>query len=735
MKEHAAGIPLDFTQLHPTYGPGQNSPTDLANWRATHMLQGLGRTALFSNSPYVNNALETIVTHGGGSPDSPPKRRGKVRSLGSKQAAIRRAQMALSSTTPFLPQVPFADALRVACMYNDRSAVPPLIDAYILSRPRLPVDILDSYTQVLAVQLPATQLQAVQILVQNGYYFTAIKSIFEDKQALQATLEEIELIITQQLINPETGDAVWNWKEADKELLVHQFSNLRIIGYYCDLRQHLHMLHHGQVMAALAKVEQEMLIKVVRDFKAQVGHELALIVIEKERLSADASLAAQSSVISTRSNRSYRTGSIKSPKSPTAASPAKKQAVSNTSPTKASPGKPDSTQAPTIADVTIPTSNVNPNGNEAAVQLVTGALPHSTAAVQLEASTGQAVLPHLESIAEDAQKEQEETTAVTASKSAQTGATQEGDEKHTSDAADVAAVVDALINDTAQETQQPEQQHVADASSPSPEETQQQASIPAEESEAVHAEPSLSVPQQQQEGVTAPAGETAVVSQESSVPGQPAAEPTLSDLAVVTAAADAGAAADIAAPESTPPVEVVPETGDTSAPAETTAAGGESESESASASQPTPHDGATEPQPAEGSSTAIDQPTAAPSEAAANVSSVAAQADAPQPAETPAAVAQECATVHEPAAEKAPADSDMPAAPEASASTGPQVGDVQQAASSDTPEPAAAVQEAVAAAAGGAQPSEGVGDDEVASRPCRPMSRVSATSSTMSKVS
>lgn len=31
----------------------------------------------------------------------------------------------------------------------------------------------------------------------------------------------------------------WNWRHADKELFIHQFQELRIIGYYIEVRKQL----------------------------------------------------------------------------------------------------------------------------------------------------------------------------------------------------------------------------------------------------------------------------------------------------------------------------------------------------------------------------------------------------------------------------------------------------------------------------------------------------------------
>ncbi|GFH33583.1 WW domain-containing protein, partial [Haematococcus lacustris] len=43
-----------YEQLHPTYMPGQSSPSELTALRTTRILQSLGRTAIFSKSPYVD---------------------------------------------------------------------------------------------------------------------------------------------------------------------------------------------------------------------------------------------------------------------------------------------------------------------------------------------------------------------------------------------------------------------------------------------------------------------------------------------------------------------------------------------------------------------------------------------------------------------------------------------------------------------------------------------------------
>ncbi len=50
-------------------------------------------------------------------------------------------------------------------------------------------------------------------------------------------------------------------QEPDKELFMRQFSELRIIAYYSDVRKQLRSLPNGQGLAPLTRVEREMLMK------------------------------------------------------------------------------------------------------------------------------------------------------------------------------------------------------------------------------------------------------------------------------------------------------------------------------------------------------------------------------------------------------------------------------------------------------------------------------------------
>lgn len=95
-------------------------------------------------------------------------------------------------------------------------------------------------------------------------------------EALSALLDEMELMVAQHLESEDwaTAAATWNWKDPDREVFLNQFSDLRIINYYMDVRKQLRALKE-QGVVALARVEREMLLKVTKDFKVQLQEEYA----------------------------------------------------------------------------------------------------------------------------------------------------------------------------------------------------------------------------------------------------------------------------------------------------------------------------------------------------------------------------------------------------------------------------------------------------------------------------
>lgn len=157
----------DFVQLSPHYGPGQNTPKQLACLRTTKSLQHLGRTAIFSQNPYVDSALETLlhaqVSALGAMPcstsHSDRRLTGRLPRKGAKAAAMQRARMLVSVGASFRTEVPFADAVRVCNVAGDRTAMPGLLGAYIFSKPKLPLSKLEYYMDVLSMQPPLVQLQ------------------------------------------------------------------------------------------------------------------------------------------------------------------------------------------------------------------------------------------------------------------------------------------------------------------------------------------------------------------------------------------------------------------------------------------------------------------------------------------------------------------------------------------------------------------------------------------------
>ena len=143
---------------------GQNSPKELAALRTTRTLQNLGRAAIYSSSPYIDSAIETLIPPESLGPTSPAAAAamytmmapttsapngisssslagvimssiaegrplfGRLPKRGSKASAMQRARRAVSAGAPFRSEVPFADAVRidmaslgpVCYMYSDR---------------------------------------------------------------------------------------------------------------------------------------------------------------------------------------------------------------------------------------------------------------------------------------------------------------------------------------------------------------------------------------------------------------------------------------------------------------------------------------------------------------------------------------------------------------------------------------------------------------------------------------
>jgi hypothetical protein len=287
------------------------SPKAITALRTTRMLQSLGQKVIFSNDPYVNSAFESLITTRvqGVPPDLAPdlteliSRKppgGRLRPKGSKAAALQRAKRLVGAgAAPAASEVPVIDALRVCDLERDRGALPALLRAYVFNKPRVVVAKLEEYCDAMGRLRPAPMLQAAALLMQAGYYFAAIKVVYSNFEALQATLTELETLISQHMDSGdwETAAAMWNWKDPDRELFLKQFKDLKIIAYYLDVRKQLRALN-DQGVVALARVEREMLLKVVQDFRMQLAEDFAQYQAQlareaEERMRAKARLEAQ----------------------------------------------------------------------------------------------------------------------------------------------------------------------------------------------------------------------------------------------------------------------------------------------------------------------------------------------------------------------------------------------------------------------------------------------------------
>ncbi len=162
------------------------SPKALTAMRTTRALKSLGQKVIFSNDPYVNSAVESLLTTRvqGLPPDIAPELAelisrkppsGRLRPKGSKARALERAKRMIGASAAPNAEVPFYDSVRVCDLERDRQAMPALLKAYVFNKQRVPVTKLEEYCEVLAKLRPAPMLQAAALLMQAGYFFAAIK--------------------------------------------------------------------------------------------------------------------------------------------------------------------------------------------------------------------------------------------------------------------------------------------------------------------------------------------------------------------------------------------------------------------------------------------------------------------------------------------------------------------------------------------------------------------------------
>ena len=73
---------------------------------------------------------------------------------------------------------------------------------------------------------PRISFQAAAQLLQEGFFFAAVKVVYSDLELLKATLEEMQLLVDQgaaeEKTSPEVAARTWAWRELDKELFLTQ---------------------------------------------------------------------------------------------------------------------------------------------------------------------------------------------------------------------------------------------------------------------------------------------------------------------------------------------------------------------------------------------------------------------------------------------------------------------------------------------------------------------------------
>ena len=222
-------------------GGSQGTPKHLSAMRTTKALLDLGRAAIYSPSPYISSALLSLLNGSTALPPASPS--DPISSDHSKASSLRRARRLFSQGAKFRPEVPFEDALRVCEVVRaggeDRTAIPALLQTYLFDPPTLPIAKLEKYIELLSHQPPLLQLQAAALLLQRGFYLTAIKIVYLDFEMLHATLDEMKLAVEQgrHELDEDVFASMWLWRSADKDLFLHQFQKLKIVEDYVEFKR------------------------------------------------------------------------------------------------------------------------------------------------------------------------------------------------------------------------------------------------------------------------------------------------------------------------------------------------------------------------------------------------------------------------------------------------------------------------------------------------------------------
>ena len=129
------------------------------------------------------------------------------------------------------------------------------------------VDLLEDTLQFVSQETKHDILMRhAKVLMRNQFYFSSIRIVHMQQDSLGAVLKELMQKISGSM---QSSDG-WNWNLVDHELFIKQFGDLKILQQYRGVRKKLLGMGENGVIA-LARVEKEILLKVVSDFMEQLS--------------------------------------------------------------------------------------------------------------------------------------------------------------------------------------------------------------------------------------------------------------------------------------------------------------------------------------------------------------------------------------------------------------------------------------------------------------------------------
>ena len=134
------------------------------------------------------------------------------------------------------------------------------------------VDLLEDTLQFVSQETKHKMLlRHAEILTKHQYYFSSIRIAHHQQESLGVVLQALMVRITNGMEGGEDPrQQKWKWNLVDHELFVRQFGDLKIVQQYRGVRKKLLGMGEGGAVA-LARVEMEILLKVVSDFMEQLS--------------------------------------------------------------------------------------------------------------------------------------------------------------------------------------------------------------------------------------------------------------------------------------------------------------------------------------------------------------------------------------------------------------------------------------------------------------------------------